>query len=107
MAGMWFVLATRRLGSSGLAADAFTLFTSTLSALVAYRMGLASAGVAGEMVRAVTMPRGSSTPYEEQFSYLVELRRLVEQHPVTDTAAGARRAIARVKAQRAAERDDG
>jgi hypothetical protein len=33
----------------------------------------------------------------------VELRRLVELHPGSDVAAGARTAISRIKAQRAAE----
>lgn len=37
---------------------------------------------------------------------LVELRRLIELHPDTDVARGARQAIARIKAQRAAEQGD-
>lgn len=46
-------------------------------------------------------------PLNEPGRALVELRRLVELHPNTDVAAGARKAIARIKAQRASEQGDG
>jgi tetratricopeptide (TPR) repeat protein len=46
-------------------------------------------------------------PLDEPGRALVELRRLVELHPNTDVAAGARVAIARIKAQRASEQGDG
>ena len=46
-------------------------------------------------------------PLEEPGRALVELRRLIELHPGTDVAAGARTAIARIKAQRAAEQREG
>jgi hypothetical protein len=190
---MWYLLATRRLGLTGLLATLFALICASLSSALVYRMALGVAGGAGAVARAYTMPRGSSTPYEEQFSYqealaargdvaaalesyeaviaerpgapaprlkaaelyagrgrdprraaalfrevrdlpeasprdslyaasrlvdlydgplnepgraLVELRRLVELHPNTDMAAGARTAIARIKAQRALEQGE-
>lgn len=191
---MWYVLAVQRLGLHGFPALLFTLVAASLSALFVFRMGLASAVAAGGVARAVTMPSGASTPYEDQFSFqeslaargdvagalesyeaviserpgavsprlkaaelyarrgkdprraaallrevrdlpgatpreslyaasrlvdlydgplaepgraLVELRRLVERYPNTDVAAGARVAIARIKAQRAAEAAEG
>lgn len=66
---MWYVLATHRLGLGGIRAASFTLVAALLSALFSYRMGLASAAAAGGVARAVTMPSGASTPYEDQFSY--------------------------------------
>lgn len=194
MGVMWYVLAIYRLGLGGWRAGAFTLVAASLSALLTYRLGLASAAGAGSIARYVTMPSGSSTPYEEQFSYqeslaargdvagalesyeaviserhgavsprlkaaelyarqgknprraaellrevrdlptatsrealyaasrlvdlyggaldepgraLVELRRIVELYPNTDVAAGARVAIARIKAERALDSPPG
>ncbi len=46
-------------------------------------------------------------PLEEPGRALVELRRLIELYPGTDVAAGARTAIVRIKAQRAAEQGEG
>lgn len=190
MAVMWYTVAVHKFGLQGWRVISFTLVAASLSALLTYRMGLASAAGAGGIARYVTMPSGASTPYEEQFSYqeslaargdvagalesyeaviserrgsvsprlkaaelyarqgknprraaellrevrdmptataretlyatsrlvdlydgaldepgraLVELRRLVELYPNTDAAAGARVAIARIKAQRAAD----
>jgi len=45
-------------------------------------------------------------PLGEPGRALVELRRLVERHPGTDVAAGARAAIAQIKAARAREQDE-
>lgn len=190
MTVMWYTVAGQKFGLRGWRAISFTLVAASLSAILTYRMGLASAAGAGGIARYVTMPSGASTPYEEQFSYqeslaargdvagalesyeaviserpgavlpkvkaaelyarqgknprraaellrevrdlptattrealyaasrlvdlydgaldepgraLVELRRLVELYPNTDAAAGARVAIARIKAQRAAD----
>lgn len=190
MSVMWYVVAVHRLGLDGWRVVLFTLVASSLSGLLTYRLGLASAAGAGGIARHVTMPSGASTPYEEQFSYqeslaargdvagalesyeaviserpgavsprlkaaelyarqgknprraaellrevrdlptasarealyaasrlvdlydgaldepgraLVELRRIVELYPNTDAASGARVAIARIKAQRAAD----
>ena len=46
-------------------------------------------------------------PLAEPGRALVELRRLIEHYPGTDVAAGARTAIARIKAERAAAQSDG
>lgn len=191
---LWSAVVTQKLGLTGKKAAAIILFGALATAVVTYYAGLASANGAGAVARAYTMPSGSSTPYEEQFSYqeamaargdvagalesfeaviaerpgvaaprlkaadlyarrgknphraaalfrevrdlssasprdalyaasrlvdlydgplqepgraLVELRRLVELYPGTDVAAGARTAIARIKAQRAAEQGEG
>ncbi len=188
MSVMWYVAAVHRFGFDGWRAVLFTVVASSLSALLTYRVALASAAGAGGIARYVTMPSGASTPYEEQYSYqeslaargdvagalasyeaviserpglvsprlkaaelharqgknarraaellrevrdlptatarealyassrlvdlyggalddpgraLVELRRIVELYPNTDVAAGARVAIARIKAERA------
>jgi hypothetical protein len=190
---MWNVLATRKLGLSGLGATLFSLVAAAASAALSFRMGLALANAAGGVAQTVTSGSGS-TPYEEQFSYqeslaargdvagalesyeavigerpdavtprlkaaelyarkgvdprraamllrevrelravtprdalyaslrlvalyegplrdpgraLVELRRLIELHPDSEVAAGARTAIARIKAERAAEPNEG
>jgi hypothetical protein len=191
--GMWYLLAIRKLGLHAWQAMLFALVSASLSAALVYGMGMALAAGAGGLARAVTMPSGASTPYEDQFSYqeslaargdvlgalesyeaviaerpgaplprlkaaelyarrgdprraaallrevrdlpgasardalyaasrlvdlydgalnepgraLVELRRLIEMHPGTDLAAGARTAIARIKAQRAKEEGKG
>ncbi len=69
MAVMWYIVASRKFGLEGWRAGSFTLVAASLSALLAYRMGLASAAGAGGIARYVTMPSGASTPYEEQFSF--------------------------------------
>ena len=69
MAVMWYIVGVRRLGLNGWRALLFTLLAASLSALLTYRLGLASAAGAGGIARYVTMPSGASTPYEEQFSY--------------------------------------
>lgn len=190
---LWSTLITRKFGMTGLKATALILLAAVMTTVLAYFAGLASANSAGAVARAYTMPSGSSTPFEEQFSYqeslaargdvegalesfeaviaerpgvatprlkaadlyarrgkdlrraaalfrevrdlpgvsprdrlyaasrlvdlydgplaepgraLVELRRLIEMYPGTDVAAGARTAIARIKAQRAAEQGE-
>lgn len=192
--GIFNLLATRKLGLSGLMAGLFTLGASSLAALFTFKLTLGISDAAGAVARAVTLPSGASTPYEEGFSYqdalaargdvagalesleaviaerpgvaaprlkaaelyarrgkdprraaalfrevrdlpgvssrdalyaasrladlyegplaepgraLVELRRLIERHPGTDVAAGARTAIARIKAERSTEQSDG
>ena len=191
---LWSTLITRKFGMSGPKAMVLILFAAAATTALAYFAGLASANSAGAVARAYTLPSGSSTPYEEQFSYqdalaargdvagalesfeaviaerpgaaaprlkaadlyarrgkdprraavlfrevrdlpgasprdalyaasrlvdlydgpledpgraLVELRRLIELYPGTDVAEGARSAIARIKAQRAAEQGEG
>lgn len=191
---LWSAVVTQKLGMTGTKAALIILLGALATAVVSYYAGLASANGAGAVARAYTMPSGSSTPYEEQFSYqeamaargdvagalesfeaviaerpgmaaprlkaadlyarrgknphraaalfrevrdlpgasprdalyaasrlvdlydgplddpgraLVELRRLIELYPGTDVAAGARKAIARIKAQRAAEQGEG
>ena len=66
---MWYVLATQQLGLHGFPALLFTLVAASLSALFVFRMSLASAAAAGGVARAVTMPSGASTPYEDQYSF--------------------------------------
>ena len=46
-------------------------------------------------------------PLDDPGRALVELRRIIEVHPNTDLAAGARVALARIKAQRLAEPGEG
>jgi hypothetical protein len=191
---LWTAVVTQKLGITGRTAAVIVLLAAIATAIVSYYAGLGSANSAGAVARAYTMPSGSSTPYEEQFSYqealaargdmagalasyeaviaerpdavaprlkaaelyarrgndparaaallrelrslpvvsprdalyaslrlvdlyegpladpgraLVELRRLVELHPDSDVAAGARTAITRLKAQRAAEQGEG
>jgi hypothetical protein len=191
---LWGTVVTQKLGIGGVAGVVLTLVGGIVTTLVAFRAGLATANAGGAIARAYTMPSGSSTPYEEQFSYqeslaargdvagalesyeaviaerpaeaaprlkaaelyarragnpgraavlfrevrnlatvsprdalyassrlidlydgplndpgraLVELRRLVELHPNTDAAAGARKAIARIKEQRARDQGKG
>lgn len=191
---LWSAVVTQKLGMTGKTSVVIIVLGAVATSVVAYYAGLASANSAGAVARAYTMPSGSSTPYEEQFSYqealaargdvagalesfeaviaerpgvaaprlkaadlyarqgrnprraaallrevrdlpgasardrlyaasrlvdlydgpldepgraLVELRRLIELHPGTDVAAGARTAIARIKAQRAAEQGEG
>ena len=66
-AAMWYTVATRRLGLMGFTATLFTAVASALSALLSYRLGLASGNAAGKVARVMTS--GTGIPYEEQFSY--------------------------------------
>ena len=66
---LWSTLITRKFGMTGLKATVLILFAAVMTTVLAYVAGLASANSAGAVARAYTLPSGSSTPYEEQFSY--------------------------------------
>lgn len=66
---LWSTLITQKFGMSGPKATVLILFAAVATTALAYFAGLASANSAGAVARAYTMPSGSSTPYEEQFSY--------------------------------------
>ncbi len=66
---LWGVVVTQKLGVHGTRAPAPILLGAVATTIVVFYAGLASAGAGGANARAYTMPSGSSTPYEEQFSY--------------------------------------
>ncbi len=67
--GVFNLLGTRKLGLGGWMAGLFTLGASSLCAVFTFRLTLGISDAAGAVARAVTLPSGASTPYEEGFSY--------------------------------------
>jgi hypothetical protein len=66
---LWSAVVTQKLGISGIKAVVIVLLAAIATTIIAYYAGLGSAHGAGAVARAYTMPSGSSTPYEEQFSF--------------------------------------
>lgn len=62
-------LVARQQELHGWKAFAVTVLGAAASGYVMYRVPLGFAGSVGAVAKAVTLPSGSSTPYEEQFSY--------------------------------------